>query len=346
MRLPQLATALALVVTAFATATGAATPAHAGPQEACAYSASVRGTSCLVLVRGATVHEEYPNDGAADRAWLLASGTKSFSGLIAAALVQDGLARLDEPVSDTITEWKADARATITLRQLLTLTSGLETPRPLSNRRNLWPDTADAIAKPLAHPPGTVFAYGQVPFGVFTEFVARKLKPVTGEDAAAYLDRRILAPLGIRVAAWKRGGDGKPQLGGGAEMTARDWARFGEFVRNGGMIGGRPLADPATLAANFAGTPANPAYGLTWWVRPPAGAVLPDVPQLSGATDFTTLQGGPAEIWIAAGFGKQRLYIIPALEMVVVRQAPATLWGEAFGDTFSDAAFLALLLDL
>src|SRR5207249_4935391 len=56
----------------------------------------------------------------------LASGTKSFSGAMLAAAVEDGLLKLDEKVADTITEWKNDQRKSqITIRHLLSLTSGI-----------------------------------------------------------------------------------------------------------------------------------------------------------------------------------------------------------------------------
>jgi CubicO group peptidase (beta-lactamase class C family) len=58
----------------------------------------------------------------------LASGTKSFAGVLAAAAQEDKILKLDERVSETITEWKSDKeKSKITIRQLLTLTSGLDT---------------------------------------------------------------------------------------------------------------------------------------------------------------------------------------------------------------------------
>ncbi len=57
---------------------------------------------------------------------MLASGSKSFVGLAAVAAVQDGLITLDDPASESLVEWKSDAKkSTITYRQLLTMTSGL-----------------------------------------------------------------------------------------------------------------------------------------------------------------------------------------------------------------------------
>ena len=91
------------------------------------YSASCKGISCLVRVDGKEVFADYPNGGRKDRAHELASGTKSFCGVLAAAAMQDKLiASWDEKISDTLTEWKADKqKADVTLRHLLSLTSGM-----------------------------------------------------------------------------------------------------------------------------------------------------------------------------------------------------------------------------
>ncbi|MEY3253399.1 MAG: hypothetical protein RL227_2372, partial [Pseudomonadota bacterium] len=134
------------------------TAATAGPRQACEYSARLQGVSCVVMVDGQVVHEQYRRPGDAAERWRLASGTKSFSGVAAAAAVQDGLLTLDEPVSDTLTEWRGDGRRDVTIRQLLSLTSGIDTPAPGRGGR-LSPD--DAVAQRLAHAPGSRYAYGQ-----------------------------------------------------------------------------------------------------------------------------------------------------------------------------------------
>lgn len=90
------------------------------------YSAERGGVSFLVMQEGRVVAEDYPNGGNANRARELASGTKSFSGVMAACAVQDGLMAWDDRVSDVITEWKSDPRRSqITVRQLLSLSSGI-----------------------------------------------------------------------------------------------------------------------------------------------------------------------------------------------------------------------------
>src|SRR5690606_22823262 len=102
---------------------------------------------------------------------VLASGTKSFSGVMAAIAEQEGLLKLDELASDTITEWKSDPlKAKITVRHLLNLSSGLE---PGENGDP--PSYVDAIKQPCQWEPGSKFEYGNTHFQAFGELMKRKL---------------------------------------------------------------------------------------------------------------------------------------------------------------------------
>lgn len=307
------------------------------------YSAARRGISMLVMIDGKIVFEDYPPGGSADRAHELASGTKSFNGVIAAAAVQDGLFRLDDRVADTIPEWKDDPRKReITIRQLLTLTSGIQTGGEAGN----VPPYADAVAMPMVSAPGEHFKYGAVAFQVFGELMRRKLED-RKENAVDYLKRRVLDPIGVRVGAWRKGRDGNPTMPSGAQLTARDWARFGEFVRLGGTWEGKEIVRKDLLEACFEGTPANPAYGLTWWLnRPLTMEQRLRIPMLTVSTDLTRGQKLPADLAMAAGAGNQRLYVSRERKLVVVRQAEGILNALA-GDRsvkWSDTEFLYRLL--
>jgi CubicO group peptidase (beta-lactamase class C family) len=103
-------------------------------RRAAAYNREHRGISMLVMRAGRIVFEDYPSGGAADRAHETASGTKSFCGIVAAAAVQDRLLGLDELAAETLPEWRDDPlRRRITIRHILSLTSGLETRRARGN---------------------------------------------------------------------------------------------------------------------------------------------------------------------------------------------------------------------
>ena len=96
-------------------------------QQAGKYSKQHQGEALLVMQGGKVLFEDYAQGWNAQRPHLLASGTKSFTGVAAMIAVQQGLITLDEKASDTLTEWKSDPRKSqITVRQLLNLSSGLQ----------------------------------------------------------------------------------------------------------------------------------------------------------------------------------------------------------------------------
>lgn len=321
----------------------------AEPDSACAraqgYSTALYGVSVLIQQDGVVRCEGYANGGSAEAAYPIHSGTKSFNGVIAAAAAQDGLLTLDEPVSKTLTEWRADpAKADVTVRQLLQLTSGL------GGRAFPAPDFDAAVAQPFTAAPGT-FQYAAAPFQAFGALMERKLAAAGRDpDPVSYLKARVLDPIGMSVAAWRRTPGGDAMLDQGANLTAREWARYGEFVRGGGQVAGKPVVDPATFRSLFNGSAANPAYGVTWWL--PRANNAPDV--VTARLDLRGHEADlPADMVIAAGAGDQRLFVIPSCRLTVVRQArldarriqAARAAGGDIRDGWSDYAFIKPVLD-
>jgi len=303
---------------------------------AAAYSAERRGVSFLVMRGGRVLFEDYPRSSAG-ATHELASGTKSFSGVLAAAMVRDGLLGLDEVCADTLTEWRDDpVKRAATIRALLSLSSGVgggSIGRPSTY--------AASVAQPFAGAPG-VFRYGPAPFQVFGEIVRRKLAAAgRSDDVLAYMDARLFRPAGVTHGQWRRQA-GQPNMPSGAQFDARNWARFGAFVQGGCRVDGRTIVDTEALADCFRPTPANPGYGLTWWLLRPG--LVPPGPRSPIDSSATALAGFPS-VSMAAGAGDQRLYLIPERDLVVVRQADGILGRLMGGDTdWSDAAFLRLVL--
>ncbi|MFT3743406.1 MAG: serine hydrolase [Pyrinomonadaceae bacterium] len=287
------------------------------------YSREHRGLSVLVMKGDKIVFEDYQNGHKADEPWMLASGTKSFSGVMLAAAIEDKLVKgFDEKVSDTITEWKSDPKkAKITVRQLLSLTSGID-----GGQIGRVPTYAEAITRSLEAEPGSRFEYGPVPFQIFGEVMTRKLKPKK-EDVMSYLKRRILDPIGLKVGSW-RIENGEPFLPQGASLTAREWVKLGLFLKNGGRWNGKQIVKKSLLDELIIGSKANPAYGITFWLNK-KGVDPRGRPMGIGAVDEIGRNGiadGQTDIFMAAGAANQRLYIIPSLDMVVVRQGRLDRW--------------------
>ncbi|MGE3467566.1 MAG: serine hydrolase domain-containing protein [Pyrinomonadaceae bacterium] len=301
-------------------------------EAAAAYSREHRGVSMIVMKGDKVVFEDDRGGFTKDLPWILASGTKSFVGVMCAAAIDDKLiSGFDEKVADTITEWKSDPRKSkITIRQLLSLTSGIE-----AGQIGSVPTYAQAVKRPAKHEPGKHFQYGPVPFQIFGEVMKRKLEKKK-ESVMAYLKRRILDPVDLNISNWRTSGEEQPILSQGLMLTAREWAKFGVFLKDGGKWKGKQIISSKLLDELTVGTKTNPAYGLTFWLNAdgtgPSGDARPGISGDIGRKKLTTTN----DVFMAAGAGNQRLYVIRSQDLVVVRFG-------IFGG-FNDGEFISKLL--
>jgi len=256
-----------------------------------------------VLADGELIFEQYYRDHGPDEPQTLASGTKSFTGAIAVIAAADGLLELDEKVSDTIKEWQDTDLEKVTIRQLLTLSSGLDPKAETVGQR---PSISDVH---LTSNPGKAWAYGGRPFQIFGELLTRKLD---GESAHAYMQRRLFEPIGLEWTDWRLDDDGRPGMNGGSEMTAANWAKFGELLRRDGDWFGKEVIPPEMVAEML--TPgANDKYALGIWLESYEG--------------HNVVQ--------ATGKGGQRCYVIDDQNLVIVIQSDSP--------KFKDERFMELL---
>jgi len=308
---------------------------------AAGYSDKNRGFSILVMQNGKTVFEHYANGGGTDMRCKIFSGTKSFWGLAALCAARDGLIRLDDRVADTITEWRSDPRKSqITIRQLLNQTDGIE-PAPHLHSESIRDRDAVAVQLPLVHPPGAAFAYGPSHLQIFNEVLRRRLN---GRSTISYISENVLTPLGLTSLEFKRDGRGNPLPASGFELTAREWARFGELVLGRGSYNGKQIVPANLLAQVLSGSGANPSYGLTVWLNRQA----PNAREIDYEKELDLKwqrarwfgicisRAAPPDMVVALGSNYQRLFIIPSMNALIVRQG--------MSGRFSDAFFLRLVL--
>ena len=295
----------------------------------------------LVMQNGRTIFEHYANGGSATGRWPIFSGTKSFWGIAALAAVRDGLFKLDDFVSDTIAEWKSDPRKSrITIRQLLNQTDGIEGASRLQ-RASIRDRNAMAIWLPTLAEPGAAFIYGPSHLQIFSELLRRKLG---GRGTIAYFEEHMSDRLRIGHLNYKKDRRGNPLPATGFELTAREWARLGELVLGSGNYRGHQIVPANLLREAFAGSQANLSYGLTFWLnqQAPNGREMDtermlDLPwQNAQWTDACICKDAPADMVVALGSGYQRLFVIPSLKAIIVRQGSNA--------KFSDAHFLRLVL--
>lgn len=305
------------------------------------YSENKRGFSMLVSQNGRTVFEHYANGGSADARCKIFSGTKSFWGIAALCAARDGLIKLDDRVADTIAEWKNDPRKSqITVRQLLNQTDGIE-PAPHLHSESIRDRNAAAIQLPLVAAPGSTFAYGPSHLQIFSEVLRRKLN---GRSTISYLEENVLSPLGLKSLEFKKDGRSNPLPATGFELRAREWARLGELVLGHGNYHGKQIVPASLLGQALTGSDANPSYGLTFWLnRQAPNAREIDIEkeldlkwQRARWTGICVCRAAPSDMVVALGSNYERLFIIPSLNALIVRQG--------MSEKFSDAYFLRLVL--
>jgi CubicO group peptidase (beta-lactamase class C family) len=246
----------------------------------------------------------------------IASITKGVVALlIGIALDRGWLSDLDAPIMSVFPEY-ADLRTPekdrITLRHLLTMTSGLGWPEraiSLDNAANIVRQGGSAsdpyrfvLARPVETTPGTAWNYNSG--GVW--LLGQILRKVSGKPIEEFAEEALLEPLGIQEEVWDRFPNGDAVTSGGLRLRPRDLAKLGQLVLDGGVWHGRPIVSAGWIKQMIA--PQSPrgswfgfarSYGYLWWQGQ----------SLIGDHDIE---------WVGAlGRGGQRLYVVPTLNLVV-----------------------------
>lgn len=286
----------------------------------------------LVLKDGKLVFEEYfqgcaldmgapGRDGplmqyARETDHFMASISKSVTSVIVGSAVQHGLLPdLDRKVLDYYPEYAdilVGEKAAITLKHLLTMTSGLafdENTYPYGDARNdvtrLFSE-ADPIrfvlAKPLTSMPGERFFYNSGTVNVLAAIVAR----AAGMKFLDFANARLFDVLHVEGGRWQAFPGGGIFASGGLFIRARELAKIGLLFLDDGVWQGAQVVSPAWIASSQQEHIATTgfffahAYGYLWWIR-----------------NFMA-RGRSHRCFFAAGWGDQYMFIIPDLDMVMV----------------------------
>jgi CubicO group peptidase (beta-lactamase class C family) len=245
----------------------------------------------------------------------LRSISKSVTALVLGIAIGKGLiAGVDQPVLPIFPEY-ADLRTPekdrITIRHLLTMSQGLtwdeslpySDPRNSEIRMDEAPDPVRyTLDQPVGSEPGSVYNYS----GGSATIIAALLHKATGKPLDALARTELFEPLGITDFQWRSFPNGEPRAASGLRMRPRDLIKIGQLVLDHGMWRGQQIV-PADWIAAATSPQINGDqlyfYGYQFWL----GRSLLDKKQID---------------WVAGfGYGGQRLFIVPSLDMVVLIHA-------------------------
>jgi CubicO group peptidase (beta-lactamase class C family) len=256
----------------------------------------------------------------------LRSITKSITSLLVGIAIDQGhLAGIDEPVFSyfpNCADLRTPEKDGITLRHLLTMSAGFEWNEyipytdPTNSERQML-EAGDrwrfALTPNLVASPGAIWNYN----GGSTELLGAVVSRGTGQAIDAYAREVLFSPLGIEDVEWLTYPDRIPAAASGLRLRAADLAKIGELVLARGLWRESRIVSASWIEestrAHIGPDDRLTFYGYQWWL----GRSLTDGRELS---------------WIMAqGLGGQKLFIVPALDLVTVITAghysdPMEVW--------------------
>ena len=244
------------------------------------YMAGQRSAGLVVLHNGKLRLERYGLDFDKDGRWTSFSVAKSFTSTLVGAALRDGhIKSMDDKVSDYIPDMKGSAYDDVSVRQLLTMTSGVrwnedyaDPNADVAKFNNHKPeDGVDALVSymrklPRDVPAGTRWLYSTGE----TNLVGILVSQATKKPLADYLAEKVWQPAGMeQQATWILSKTGQEISGCCIQAATRDFARFGQFILNGTQVNGQSIVpdgwlQEATTRRTTINQPGR-GYGYQWW---------------------------------------------------------------------------------
>ena len=250
----------------------------------------------------------------------LRSCSKSIVGLLYGIALQQGLVPAPEaPLFTAFPEYAdladKEGRERLTIQHVLTMTMGTdwnESSLPYadpSNSETAMDNAPDRyryiLERRVVAEPGAYWTYS----GGATALLARIIAKGSGKTLHQFARDNLFAPLGIGPTEWVTGRDGEPFAASGARMSVRDLARIGQVMLHRGKMGERSIVPGAWITRSvtpFVSTDEARRYGYQWFVL-----------DIAFGKPRGWAPGRLERMWTAQGEGGQRLFIIPALQLVI-----------------------------
>jgi CubicO group peptidase (beta-lactamase class C family) len=306
------------------------TPAAAGfdPRRLAGIARSTQRqlSTCLAVVRdGRLVGDWNWRDADADDPREVFSVTKSVASALVGIAVKDGLLDLDDRASRWIPEWRGTASESVTIRDLLTNTSGRFWSAESDYQEMVGSDDRTGYAVGLAqqYEPGTTWAYNNAAI----QTLDRIISEATGTTTAEYAEERLFEPLGMGDSRLTSDSSGRStNVFFGMQTTCLDLARFGQLYLDDGRVDRQQILPRSYVEASVGGpgSELNAAYGYLWWLNRSGvlrGAADPVDEAGQPLTPRTgqLAPGAPSDMFSAQGLFGQTVLVDPGSRTVVVR---------------------------
>lgn len=246
------------------------------------------------------------------------SSGKAWGATMVGRAITEGLIKLDDLASRYHPAKVSGLQPDVTIRHLLTMTSGGTLMVKPSTRR---PRRLDATPKPpgpgdeyvkqpvgekgspegygVSLAAGSTFYYD----GAAADHLADVIAGASGVSSHSYMMEKVVAALGCEAFAYQPEGvdkAGNVRIGGSILMSCRDLARLGQLYLNGGRWAGRQLVAREFIGEAVSPSPRNPNYGFLWWLNTNRRVPL-----------------APEEMFYAAGARGQFCFVLPRHDMVI-----------------------------
>ena len=272
----------------------------AGLEKARAWLESHNSKSGLVIRNGRIIAEWYFGDANRDSQFACYSTSKSLSSMATGLAIEDGKLALEHTVGKYLPEASPEEKKTVTVQQLLSMTSGVHKNPKIMSRDDLF--TYALKEAPMDFEPGKKWDYNNTGLSLLSPLFHK----ATGKQIDEFLNERIFQPIGIPADDWKW--EHREDLAlpfTGCHMTARSMGRIGLMVLNKGKWSEKQIVPTAWLKESTSPSQdLNKSYGYLWWNNTPKK--WPDLPQ---------------DAFAALGKWDNDIFIVPSLDLVVIRQS-------------------------
>lgn len=260
----------------------------------------------IVLKSGKIVIEKYYGTFQQDSLWYWASAGKSLTATLVGIAQQNNLLSTSDTSSKYLgNNWTSclpEKEKKITIRHQLTMTTGL-------NDAVIDPDCILPTCLQYSADAGTRWAYHNAPYQLLQNVVAS----ASGQTFQQFTTQKIRIPLGMSSGIW---------FDGVFYSKARDMARFGLLSLAKGRWGNTTILSDTAYFRQMTNTSntINPSYGYLWWLNGKNKFILP-----SSQFVFNSwlIPNAPADLFAALGKNDQKIYVVPSMDLVVVRMGNA-----------------------